>query len=146
MISNKLKLNDDKTHLLVMTTRQKIRQKNMNVQIQTQTELIKASETEKLLGAMIHENLTWSEYIQNDKKSLISQLSTRLNALKKISGVASFKTRLMIANGIFISKLIYLMPVWAGCEKYLKKALQIIQNKAARTVTRLPFDTSVKNF
>ena len=36
------------------------------------------------------------------------------------------------------------MPVWAGCEKYLKKALQIIQNKAARTVTRLPFDTSVK--
>ena len=42
----------------------------------------------------------------------------------------------MLANGVFMSKLIYLMPVWAGCEEYLVNALQIIQNKVARSVTK----------
>ena len=50
----------------------------------------------------------------------------------------------MIADGIFMSKLIYLMPLWGGCEKYLLKSLQIIQNKAARTVTKLDRYTTTK--
>ena len=47
----------------------------------------------------------------------------------------------MIADGIFMSKLIYLMPLWGGCEKYLLQSLQVIQNKAARVVTKLVYDT-----
>ena len=43
----------------------------------------------------------------------------------------------MIANGIFVSKLIYLMPVWIGCEDYLVNALQVFQKKVARVVTKL---------
>ena len=43
----------------------------------------------------------------------------------------------MIADGIFISKLIYLMPAWVGCEEYLVDVLQVCQNKAARLVTKL---------
>ena len=50
----------------------------------------------------------------------------------------------MIANGIFMSKLIYLMPVWAGCEDYLTKALQVIQNKVARSVTKRNIFTPTK--
>ena len=44
--------------------------------------------------------------------SLLKSLNKRVGAVKKISKSASFKTRKMIANGLFISKLIYLMPVW----------------------------------
>ena len=76
--------------------------------------------------------------------SLVSQLNTRLNALRKLSFCGSFKTRLMIANGIFISKLIYMIPLWGGCEKYLIKCLQVIQNSAARTVTRRNIFTPVE--
>ena len=43
----------------------------------------------------------------------------------------------MLANGIYMSKLIYLMPVWVGCEDYLVNALQVNLNKVARIVTRL---------
>ena len=50
----------------------------------------------------------------------------------------------MIANCIFISKLIYLMPVWIGCEDYLVNALQVCLNKVARVVTRLDRFTSTK--
>ena len=47
----------------------------------------------------------------------------------------------MIANGIYMSKLIYLMPVWMGCEDYLANALQVNMNKVARLVTRLDIYT-----
>ena len=52
--------------------------------------------------------------------------------------------RVCLTNGLFMSKLIYLIPLWGGCEKFLIKALQIAQNKAARSVTRLGIFTPVK--
>ena len=50
----------------------------------------------------------------------------------------------MIANGFIMSKIVYLIPLWAGTEKYLLKSLQIVQNKAARIVTRKGKRTHVK--
>ena len=74
---------------------------------------------------------------EDNKESLLKSLNKRVGAIKKISKSASFKTRKMIANGIFISKLIYLMPVWVGCEDYLVNTLQVCHNKVARLVTKL---------
>ena len=151
MISNKLKLNDDKTHLLVMTTSTKRRNRVIDVKITTPIEVIKPTSCETLLGNVIHEGLKWSQYIlhgnpkPDGKKSLIMQLNTRLNGLKLMCKVASFKTRLMIANGIFMSKLIYVIPLWARCENYLINALQVVQNSAARAVTKCNWRTSIKS-
>ena len=64
--------------------------------------------------------------------------------MKQISSFADFKTRKMITNGIFISRLSYLMPLWGGCHKFLLNALQLIQNRAARYVTRKDVYTPVK--
>ena len=51
----------------------------------------------------------------------------------------------MIANGIFMSRLIFVIPLWGGgCEKYLIKALQVVHNKAAKFVTKSGRYTSVK--
>ena len=135
MTSSELKLNDDKTHLLLMTTSQKRRRLNQKPEIVTPNEVIKVSKSEKLLGITIHEDMKWSEYILNDEKSLSAQLSLRLSGLKKVSRSASFKSRLTIANGIFMSKVIYCIPLWSGCENYLLQVLQKIQNRAARVVT-----------
>ena len=134
--NNKLKLNDDKTHLLVMTTKQKHRIINIEVKIDTPIKEIEPIKSEKLLGVFIQDDLKWTENIQNSDKSLIKQLTSRLNALKIIIKVAPFKTRLMIANGIFCSKLIFQISLWGGAEDYLLRALQIIQNKAARLVAK----------
>ena len=145
LTDNRLKVNDEKTHLLVMTTDQKRRITQLDVVIQTPTEEIKPTTTEKLLGVNIHQNLKWHEYLQNNDKSLLKCLNQRLSALKLISHFSSFKIRLMIANGIFISKLIYVMPLWGGCEEYLLTSLQVVQNKAARFVTRCGRATPVKD-
>ena len=42
-----------------------------------------------------------------------------------------------------MSKLIYMIQVWGGCEKYLLNSLQIVQNRAARIITRLERDTPI---
>ena len=65
---------------------------------------------------------------------MIRQISTRINGLKKISQNASFNTRLMIANGAVLSKLVYMISVWGGAQQYLLRALQVQQLTAARTV------------
>ena len=81
--------------------------------------------------------------IDNDQ-SMLRQLSSRINGLAMISPNSDFNTRLMVANGIVMSKLCYMIQLWGGCEEYLLKSLQIQLNKTARLVTRLPYYTSSK--
>ena len=145
LAANKLKVNDEKTHLLVMTSRQKRKYVNTSsMSITTPTATVTPSSVERLLGAYIHQDMRWKEHIMTNEDSLIKSLNKRQAAIKKISSLASFKSRKMIANGIFMSKLIYLMPVWAGCEDYLCRALQVIQNKVARSVTKRNIFTPTK--
>ena len=142
LTANKLKVNDEKTHLLIMTTRQKRWHRDTtNITINTPTALVTPSAVERLLGAQVHQDMKWKEHILDNDDSLIRSLNRRAGAIKKISSTASFKTRKMIANGIYMSKLIYLMPVWMGCEDYLVNALQVNLNKVARLVTKLDIFT-----
>jgi hypothetical protein len=123
---------------LVMSTRQKRRFRDTStITINTPTAVITPSPVERLLGAQINQAMHWKEHIRDNKHALLKSLNTRATAMKKISKTTSLKTRKMIANGICMSKLIYLMPVWMGCADYLVNALQVCQNKVARLVTKL---------
>ena len=55
----------------------------------------------------------------------------KINCLSIVCRRAS--TKLQEANGIFISKLCYLIQLLGGCADYLLHALQILQNRAVRT-------------
>ena len=138
MADNKLKLNSDKTHLLIMATDQRRKHTNLDIIIKTESEDIKPINSEKLLGVKIQDNLKWKSHVLN----LLKQLNTRLYAIRKIGVAASFKNRLMLANGIlFMSKLIFQIVLWGGTEDYLLNALQVVQNKAARLVTKKDLST-----
>ena len=41
--------------------------------------------------------------------------------------------------------MIYLIPVWTGCEDYMVNSLQVVQNKVARSVTKKDKFTSTKD-
>ena len=140
MADNKLVINDDKTHLLVMGTARHSANRNL-VTIDTGTVVVKPIESEKLLGLNIHQSLKWKEHVLSNEKSLIKILTTRLTALKKISKNATFKTRLMVANACFLSVISYMISVWGGAEAYIIRAVQVMQNKAARSVTKLSWFT-----
>ena len=130
---NRLVINPDKTHLMVMGPK-KISGKRTQVSIQAGTFTIYPSETETLLGGHLHQSMQWNHHLRDGKKSLMKQLTSRTNGLKKIARNATFNTRLMVANGVFMSKVMYLMTVWGGAQQYLLKGLQVQQLTAARTV------------
>ena len=120
MIANRLKLNEDKTHLLVMSTGQaKNRaQAGSQVGILTGTEIVKPSRTEKLLGCWVNDDLKWAEYLRDNDDNLMKCSNVRIGALKKIQYTASFKIRKMVAEGIFTSKLSYVIALWGGCGQF----------------------------
>ena len=95
---------------------------------------INPTETEKLLGGHIHQSLQWNHHLSDHKDSMMNQLTSRVNGLKKIAINATFNTRLMVANGMVMSKLVYLITVWGGAQQYLLNGLQVQQLTAARTV------------
>ena len=86
--------------------------------------------------------MKFKENIITNEESLLRALNSRIGALKLLGKVASFRTRKMVADGIFMSKLIYLIALWGGSAKYILAALQKAQNRAARVVTKLDWGTS----
>ena len=93
------------------------------------------SSSEKLLGLTINENMKFHEHVVHGESSLVKVLSAKANAISKLSKHSAFKTRLMFANAIFNSNLVYMISVWGGAEKFVIRIIQVIQNRVARYVT-----------
>ena len=146
MSMNKLVLNGDKTHLLVMATSQKHdRHNDLGITLDTGEVIIEPIYSEKLLGGHITNDFKWNEHLVDNAKSLSKSLTSRINALSKISAISSFKTRKMIANGIVMSLLVYLIQLWGGATNYLIRVLQVQQNRAARLVTKAGWYCQISN-
>ena len=142
MAMNKLFLNTDKTHVLIMTSAvQHNKYGNFGIELNTGAETITPSESERLLGAQISNNFLWNDHIYGNDKSMVKMITSRINALMKVSWSADFKTRKMIANAIVMSRIVYLIQVYGNASDYLLRFLQVLQNKAARIVTRLRWGT-----
>jgi hypothetical protein len=133
MNNNKLVISPDKTHMMVMGKKnaEPLRQQ---ISMMAGNFTIRPTKTEKLLGGQVHQSLKWNQPLTDGKTSLFKQLTGRINRLKRISSNAGFSTRLMVANGAVLSKLVYLITVLGGAKQYLLKALQVQQLNAARTV------------
>ena len=145
MAKNRLVLNDDKTHLIVMATAHQHRAHgNFGITLNTGTEEIEPISCEKLLGGYISYDFKWNEHVRGNEGSIFKTLVSRINALKKVSRFSSFKTRKMIADGVVTSRLIYLIQLWGGCPDYLLNFLQTLQNRAARLVCNEGIYTPVK--
>ena len=94
MSRNKLVLNTDKTHLLVMASRAAHRLNgNFGITLNTGAEVIEPVNNEKLLGAVISSDMEWNMHVKEHVKSLFRTLTSRVNALMKVSDIADCKTR-----------------------------------------------------
>ena len=137
MDKNKLVLNSNKTHLMIMTSSKKhANHQDFGLFLDTGSEIILPQAEEKLLGVSLSNCLSWHKHIRDSDESLLQTLTSRVNALSKISQYTTFLTRKMVANGIIMSYLTYLIPLYGGCPEYLLSALQTLQNRAARIVTK----------
>ena len=122
MVANRLVINAEKTNLIVMGTRATAKRR-YEVSLQAGQHVIVQTRTEKLLGGHVCEDLKWNEHLLGSDQSLVKQLTSRVNGLLMVAARAPFLSRLSVANGIFMSKLCYLIQLWGGAGGYLLHAL-----------------------
>ena len=143
MVSNRLKLNATKTHVMTLGTGKRLQ--GLAAGISVEMNGIKLQENpsnvEFLLGCKISSNLKWNQQVIY----VIGKLKSRIAALENLKNIMDMETRKRLTEGLFISILSYCLPLYGGCDKGSLNSLQVMQNKAARVVTLAPQGTSRKD-
>ena len=136
MKENRLKLNPDKTHALLVGTSSRVKRETESLKVVFDNVQVSGSysRSEKLLGTYIEFDLKWHKAVAE----LQTKLKSRLAALSKLRCVVPLKLLKSIAEGVFGSVMLYCLPLIGGCTKADLHSLQVLQNKAAQIVTNSP--------
>ena len=121
---NRLCVAGDKSKFLVIGTKQLRSSKLTNLlSINVDGQEIQETESEKLLGVVVNNQLTWQHHLHGDEENsgLIPQLKQRVGTLRRLSKYMNKKRLSMMGSGIFYSKLVYCLPVFGnvfGLDRY----------------------------
>ena len=160
LTDNRMCVAGEKSKLLVIGTRKLKSLKLSNpMEIQVSNMLVKETKSEKLLGIIINNELTWKEHLHGEgwreegenAMGLIPQLSQRVGILRKLAKYVSGGRLKMFSEGMFYFKLNYCLPVFGhvfGLDKYRdtktrnlsftkgdNRKLQVLQNSVLRLLT-----------
>ena len=153
----------DKSKFMIIGTKRLRSKKNLNeMKITVDGKEIVETASEKLLGVVINNELTWKNHLYGDQdhQGLIPQLSQRLGMLKKMSKYMSRENLKYFSSGIFYSKINYCLPVFGNVfglgeykeensryQSYTMKDnhnLQVLQNNLNRLLLGANRNTSTK--
>ena len=140
LAANSLSLNLGKTEIVESMVRQKrVRILGQPPQLSVTKpdgtlKVILAKDSCRLLGANVNKDSTWSHQLELGEKPIAKSLRSTLGILSYLAKFMPVKSRLLLANGLFFSKLLYLLPMWGGLTSRDSKKMQILINKCARTV------------
>ena len=131
MLCNKLKLNQDKMELLVVSSRFRPRPPLNHVQIGD--DVIRPCEHARNVGVGFDQYFDFSEHVKMTSKIAFF----RICGIAKIRRHLSHDTSKTIVHAYITSRLDYCNALYYGLPKYLVDRLQLVQNSATRLVTAL---------
>ena len=149
--SNSLLLNLGKTEIVeIMVHQKRARLTGIAPQLTVRKpdgtlKVILAKESCRLLGANLNRDATWGHQLVSGDKPLLKGLRSVLGALSYIAKHLPQKSCLLLANGLFISKMLYLLPMWGGLPLKDSKKIQSLMNKCARMVLGLGRKTRTRS-
>ena len=129
MLRNKLKLNQDKTELLVISSKNRPRPPHDYIRVGE--EVIKFGEQARNLGAGFDQYLDFKEHVKITCESAFFRICT----IAKIKRYLSQSTTEASVHAYITLFLDYCNALRYGLPKYLINRLQLLQNSAARLVT-----------
>ena len=158
---NRLCVAGEKSKLLVIATRDQRAAKAITEDKEIEVDGTKVSESssEKLLGLVLNNILTWKNHLYGDEDymGLIPQLNMRLGMLKRLARFISKEKLKYFSSGIFYSKFSYCLPVFGnifGLDTYKEENrryysftvkdclnLQVLQNKLNKLLTKSEYNT-----
>lgn len=128
---NMLKINADKTELIVFTS-QKNEKHVQSVTVNISDENIKQSKNVRNLGAFFDSNMTMEKHISSVCKSCYGQLR-QIGHIRKYLDTDGTKS---LVNSLVTSRMDYCNALLSGVPLKLLNQLQHLQNTAARVISR----------
>lgn len=101
-------------------------------------EVIARTNSEKYLGLILDNQLTWIPHIKSIKSKIISLTG----ALRNIVHCLPLNVRYRIYNSLVKPHLDYLIEIWGSAAKSNLKIIQITQNKLIKTLFKYDYLTS----
>ena len=136
--ANRLSLNVAKTELMIIGSRQRLSVQCDDLEIRIDDQIIKRVDHTKSLGLTIDDRLSWCKHVDE----ICKKVSSAIGVLKRVRPFISKETAIQIYNALIMPHFDYCSPVWDCLSGYLSDKLQKLQNRAARIITKSPFDTS----
>ncbi|KAK7108618.1 hypothetical protein V1264_016319 [Littorina saxatilis] len=132
MIDNKLKLNDDKTEVLLCKKKNTTFPSPQPVSVQVGDTDILFSPSARNLGFTLSSDMTLNKHI-----SLVCRAAYfELRKISTIRHTLSSQTTITLVCAFVLSKLDYCNSLLSGCPLYLLHKLQKVQNSAARLILK----------
>jgi hypothetical protein len=128
---NHMAPNATKTKVMLITTRQKRASLDVNerqLKVKMNGKYLENVTSEKLLGAIINNNLSWEEHINK----VVSRVNSKLALLRKIKGCLPLAARKMFSNAHILPHMDYCSTVW-GDSPHVEN-LFLSQKRVARTI------------
>ena len=133
MLQNKLKINDDKTEFLVITSPRMEEKLSRDQKITVGATSIDKSSKARNLGVIFDNNMNMEQHITGVCKSA----NFHLRNIGSIRNVLSESTAAQLVHALITSRLDYCNSLLFGLPDNQIKRLQQIQNNAARMVSRV---------
>ena len=137
--SNRLCINQAKTktqNFMVYQKRARVEDdpEIMIIEMQEGQKTVSNTKHGRILGLNLEDDLGWRSQLETGPKPLLPCLRKRVGQLRHIGRQIPKKGRLILANGLIVSKVIYMIQVWGGVQNTHLKKIQKILNSAARYV------------
>ena len=90
------------------------------------------------MSLTIDAQLSFGKHVED----ICKKVSSAIGALRRVRPFISKETAIQIYNALIMPHFDYCSPVWDCLSGYLSDKLQKLQNRAARVITKSPFDAS----
>jgi len=132
MSANKLKLNSGKTEIILFGTKQKLKLVDIPSLSVAGTNVIVSDKPIRNLGAMFDSSLSMAAQVNN----MVKTANFHLRNIGTVRKHLTEPTTKQLVQSLVISRLDYCNNLLCGVTSELLSRLQVVQNKAARLITR----------
>ena len=138
LADNLLTLNCTKSKFLLFGSSSRLKSFT-NISIFVNDHQLTRERTIKYLGITFSENLTWSDHLNK----ISTKINQRIGLLRRVKDFLPTKARLTVYNALILPLFDYADIIWGDKNNLsLMDQLQILQNKAAKTILDAPYLSS----
>ena len=132
LTDNGLVVNPSKSNSMIIGTKQRTNKPNSLLQIKINNSIIDQTNSFKLLGVEIDNNLTWN----NHASQIAKRLSSKIGLIKRLQQTLPSHIIHKLYAPLFLSQIDYCFTVWGKCSSQAFNRIQRLQNRAARVFAK----------